>query len=93
MAHLSVPAGTLDVSGSDDKRDVTITWAERGGPPVKTSDDIIELAVRCQAGCCRSTRWHLNYEWSEAAAIITLVMSKARLLFDAGGRHHATSVH
>ncbi|RDJ04702.1 hypothetical protein B5K05_23775 [Rhizobium phaseoli] len=92
MAHLSVPAGTLDVSGSDDERHVTITWSVAVQPskPRTTSSSWQFDVKRAAAGQLAGT---LNYEWSEAAAIITLVMSKARLLFDAGRRHHATSVH
>lgn len=91
MAHLSVPAGTLDVSGSDDERDVTFTWAERvhglsvymgrawrrPSKPRTTSSSWRFDAKRAAAGQLPGT---LNYEWSEAAAIITLVMSKARLV-------------
>ncbi|QAS82531.1 histidine kinase (plasmid) [Rhizobium acidisoli] len=78
---LSVPAGTLDVSGSDGEQDLTIIWTERGGPPVKTpnggSGFGSSMVRRAVAGQLAGT---ISYDWSEAGAIITLVISKARLV-------------
>jgi len=77
---LSVPAGTLDVTGSDDESDLTITWSERGGPPVKPPDSgagfgssMVKRSISSQLGGT------ISYDWSEAGVSVTLVVKKARL--------------
>jgi two-component sensor histidine kinase len=77
---LSVSAGTLDISGSDDDRYLTISWLERGGPPVRTptsaagfGSTMIKRSIRDQLG------GSISYDWSEDGVSATLVVEKARL--------------
>lgn len=78
---LSSPTGTLDVTSTADDGEVTLTWLERGGPEVKVpgaaegfGSKLVRRSVAGQLG------GSIAYEWSTAGVIITLKMSRDRLL-------------
>jgi two-component sensor histidine kinase len=77
---LSKPTGTLDVSsvGADDA--ITVTWMERGGPPVESpagatgfGSMLVKRSVAGQLGGA------INYQWAEDGLIVTLRMNRERL--------------
>jgi two-component sensor histidine kinase len=70
---LSVPEGTLDVSGSMVDDNVEIQWTERGGPVVVRPDGVggygSKLLHRTLAGHLGGT---LEHDWSEEGLLVTL---------------------
>ena len=65
---LSEPAGTLDVSSATDGDEISLTWLERGGPPVEAPSDragygskLVDRSVSGQLG------GSIDYDWSETA--------------------------
>ena len=77
---LSIPAGTLDISGSDGERHLTIVWLERGGPPVRPpttargfGNTMVARAIQNQLG------GSIEYDWSPDGVAVTLVFEKALL--------------
>ncbi|GEP12418.1 sensor histidine kinase [Methylobacterium gnaphalii] len=78
---LSVPTGTLDLSGMDQEENLVMAWTERGGPPVKQPDGpggygskLLERAMTHQldGSVARS--------WDEAGVVVNLTMNKAFLV-------------
>ena len=78
---LSTEAGTLDISSrSDDEEDLTIVWAETGGPEITEppamdgyGSKLIERSVSSQF------RGSLDYDWQRTGLVATLRMRKDRL--------------
>ena len=77
---LSAPAGTLDVSSSTEGDDITLTWLERGGPPVERPEGaagfgsrLVERSVSGQLG------GSIHYDWSGEGIIVTLRVKRSRL--------------
>jgi two-component sensor histidine kinase len=77
---LSVAAGALDVSCTDDNGEVVIIWTERGGPPVVAptgpegfGSRLVAQSISGQLG------GSIAFAWPTEGVIATLRMSKARL--------------
>jgi two-component sensor histidine kinase len=77
---LSVPEGTLDVSGTLDDEDVKVVWLERGGPSVEHSDErsgygsrLLQRSVTGQLGGT------IAYDWSPAGVTVALTMKVSKL--------------
>ncbi|HEX2257335.1 MAG TPA: HWE histidine kinase domain-containing protein [Afifellaceae bacterium] len=77
---LSVPSGTLDVSCNVHDDEVSITWIERGGPPVLGAaalegfgSKLMHRSMSAQLGGA------IAFDWSEEGVVATLRMSKERL--------------
>lgn len=78
---LSVPTGTLDVSGSDQEENLVMAWTERGGPPVKAPEGpggygskLLDRAITHQLD------GSVHREWDEAGVVVSLTMNKAFLV-------------
>ena len=83
MKHgaLSSASGTLDVSCTAAEGEVALVWTERGGPPVVARPEsagfgskLVDRAVSGQLG------GSITYEWPQEGAVITLTVSKDRLV-------------
>lgn len=77
---LSVPVGTLDVSGTSDDNHMIVTWTEHGGPKVSEPNGVggfgsklVERSVRDQLGGV------IEYDWAESGLVVTLRMDRTRL--------------
>jgi two-component sensor histidine kinase len=77
---LSVPSGTVDVSGTDQEENLIMAWTERGGPPVKQPDGpggygskLLERAMTHQLD------GSVTRSWDEAGVVVNLTMNKAFL--------------
>lgn len=77
---LSVDAGTLDVSGTNDEHDVILTWAEDGGPPVRAVTEMRGFGSKMILQSI-SQRFDgaLSYDWQPTGLVVTLRMRKDRL--------------
>jgi len=77
---LSVETGTLDVSGTTDGEDVTITWTEHGGPGVEPPNGAegygSQLVQRSITGQLGGT---ITYDWSSEGVIVILTVKEAKL--------------
>jgi two-component sensor histidine kinase len=77
---LSGPEGTLDVSSTTAGDDISLTWLERGGPPVEAPKDRAgygsKLVDRSVSGQLGGT---IDYDWSEGGLIVTLRVNRERL--------------
>jgi two-component sensor histidine kinase len=78
---LSVPTGTLDVSGTDQEETLVLAWTERGGPAVTQptgqggyGSRLLERAVTQQLN------GSVTRSWDEAGIVVNLTMSKAYLV-------------
>ncbi len=77
---LSVPEGTLDVSGTIVGNDVEVVWTEQGGPEVTAPEDQggygSRLLARTMSGHLGGT---ITYDWSKRCALVTLNINGDRL--------------
>ncbi|WP_419814201.1 sensor histidine kinase [Glacieibacterium sp.] len=78
---LSVPAGSLDISGSTEGEETIIVWTERGGPPCRAPADGgsgfgSKLVLRSVSGQLGGS---IHHDWSPAGLIVTLRMRSSRL--------------
>ncbi|KPF72041.1 histidine kinase [Bosea sp. AAP35] len=77
---LSVPEGTLDISGNQSGETVAITWKERGGPKVEEPEGTggfgSRLVVRSITGQLGGS---IHREWAREGVIVTLTMQMAKL--------------
>ena len=77
---LSTVAGTLDVSCIADDREVSITWAERGGPEVSPPKGLggfgSQLVTNAVTGQLGGT---ITFEWPPEGVVVVLRTSRARL--------------
>lgn len=77
---LSVPEGTLDVSGTMLGDDVEIRWTEQGGPPVVKPDGPggygSKLLRRTLTGHLGGS---IDYRWLEDGLLVVLQVERARL--------------
>jgi two-component sensor histidine kinase len=78
---LSVPTGTLDVSGTDQEETLVLAWTERDGPAVTQptgqggyGSRLLERAVTQQLN------GSVTRSWDEAGIVVNLTMSKAYLV-------------
>jgi two-component sensor histidine kinase len=77
---LSVDTGVLDVSGSTDDDEITLTWTERGGPTVEHPNGaqgygskLLNRSVSGQLGGM------ISYDWSAKGVIVVLKLRGERL--------------
>jgi two-component sensor histidine kinase len=77
---LSIDTGTLDLSGSTNEDEVTLTWTERGGPTVEVVQGVegygSKLLNRSVNGQLGGT---IAYDWSEKGVVIVLKLSAEKL--------------
>jgi two-component sensor histidine kinase len=77
---LSVDAGILDLSGSNDDEDVTLVWTERGGPAVAPPNGAAgygtKLVNRSVSGQLGGT---IDYDWSADGIIVVLKLKGEKL--------------
>lgn len=77
---LSADAGTLEISSTFDERDVVLTWAENGGPPVQAVPEMrgfgSKMILRSISQQFGGT---LSYDWQPAGLVVTLRLRKDRL--------------
>lgn len=82
MKHgaLSLDTGLLDLSGSTDDNEITLTWTERGGPPVEPPNSFegygSKLLNRSVTGQLGGT---IAYDWSAMGVVVVLKLNSARL--------------
>ena len=77
---LSVDAGTLDISSAADERDVILTWAEDGGPPVRGVPELHGFGSRMiSRSMSQQFDGALSYDWQPTGLVVTLRMRKDRL--------------
>jgi two-component sensor histidine kinase len=77
---LSLRSGTLDVSCNDEGNDVTVSWTERGGPPVTAPARMEGFGSRLlQQGMAAELGGGIEFEWAPEGVVVTLRMDKERL--------------
>jgi two-component sensor histidine kinase len=77
---LSVPEGSLDVSGALDDTHITINWAEGGGPPVEGKPEMRGFGSKMIArSMAQQFDGSLDYDWQATGLVVTLHMRKDRL--------------
>lgn len=77
---LSMDTGTLDLSGSTNDDEVTLTWTERGGPAVESQigvegfgSKLLNRSVSGQLG------GRITYDWSPDGVVVVLKLRGERL--------------
>lgn len=77
---LSMDTGTLDLSGSTNDDEVTLTWTERGGPAVESQIGVegfgSKLLNRSVSGQLGGT---ITYDWSPDGVVVVLKLRGERL--------------
>ena len=77
---LSVDEGTLDVSSTVDEQNVTLTWAESGGPPVRAAPEVQGFGSKMiSRSISQQFDGALSYDWRPTGLVVTLRMRKDRL--------------
>jgi two-component sensor histidine kinase len=77
---LSVPAGTLDVSGRSEDGLVIVTWAETGGPMVMDEPEMAGFGSQMiQRSIASRLAGSLTYDWQETGLVATLTMRADRM--------------
>ncbi len=76
---LSCATGTLDVSCLAGDADLTVVWAERGGPPVTAPDSAGYGSKLIGRSMARQLGGTIAYDWSPAGVVVTLTMRRDRL--------------
>ena len=82
MKHeaLSVDVGTLDICSTSDERDVILTWAENGGPPVGAMSEMRGFGSKMiLRSISQQFDGALSYDWQLTGLVVTLRMRKDRL--------------
>lgn len=78
---LSVEAGTLDVSAVIEDEEVVLVWTEQGGPAVAAPKDTSGFGSGLMARkMTAQLKGSMDREWIEEGLVVTLRMSKTRLL-------------
>jgi two-component sensor histidine kinase len=77
---LSAETGTLDISGTTEDDRISVSWTERGGPPIAQGErssgygsKLVERSISAQLG------GSITYEWSADGLVAQLEMSSAKL--------------
>jgi two-component sensor histidine kinase len=77
---LSAASGTLDVSCNAHDDDVTVTWAERGGPPVVAPVTLEGFGSKLvHRSMSRQLDGSIAFDWAKEGLVVTLRMNKTRL--------------
>jgi two-component sensor histidine kinase len=78
---LSDGAGTLDISGAADEADLSLIWAETGGPPVSGVPQMVGFGSRMiSRSISQQFAGGLSYDWQPTGVVVTLRMRKDRLV-------------
>jgi two-component sensor histidine kinase len=77
---LSQQAGTLDISGSTDERELVLVWAEAGGPAVARPPEMQGFGSKMiSRSVSRQLAGALSYDWRRSGLVATLQIRKDRL--------------
>ncbi|HEY5409119.1 MAG TPA: HWE histidine kinase domain-containing protein [Caulobacteraceae bacterium] len=77
---LSLPTGSLDISGATDELDVIVVWAETGGPEINQPPDMRGFGSKLIArSISDQLEGAMTYEWRPTGLVATLRMRKDRL--------------
>ena len=77
---LSSASGFLDVSSKIEGDQISLIWAETGGPPISEEPDLKGFGSRLIArSVSAELGGELDYEWQETGLVVTVRMSQARL--------------
>lgn len=77
---LSVAAGTLDISSTATETDISIIWAESGGPKVHTPPNTVGFGSKMIArSLSQQFDGALAYDWQANGLVATLRLRKDRL--------------
>jgi two-component sensor histidine kinase len=77
---LSAEAGSLDISSRADHTDLYVTWAETGGPEVKSAPEMKGFGSKLIArSVADQFRGAIDYDWQATGLVATLRMRKDRL--------------
>ena len=77
---LSADEGTLDVSSTADEQNVTLTWAESGGPTVLAAPEVQGFGSKMiSRSISQQFDGALTYDWRPTGLVVTLRMRKDRL--------------
>ncbi|HET9429084.1 MAG TPA: HWE histidine kinase domain-containing protein [Allosphingosinicella sp.] len=77
---LSAEAGSLDISSRADHTDLYLTWAETGGPEVKSAPEMKGFGSKLIArSVADQFRGAIDYDWQATGLVATLRMRKDRL--------------
>jgi two-component sensor histidine kinase len=77
---LSADEGTLDVSSTADEDNVTLTWAESGGPTVRAAPEVQGFGSKMiSRSISQQFDGALAYDWKPTGLVVTLRMRKDRL--------------
>ncbi|TAL34387.1 MAG: histidine kinase [Phenylobacterium sp.] len=77
---LSTGAGVLDVSSTTDGSDVSVVWAETGGPAISGPPDMLGFGSKLiSRSIAHDLGGVLSYDWQETGLVATLRMRKDRL--------------
>jgi two-component sensor histidine kinase len=77
---LSVDIGTLDVSSSTDEENLTIEWAETGGPSIESAPEMAGFGSRLLTrSMSESLDGSITYDWLASGLVATLRIRKDRL--------------
>lgn len=78
---LSVASGTLDISCNANEDDVTVVWAERGGPEVVAPPAQEGFGSRLMhRSMSKQLGGNISFDWAKEGLVVTLHMSKNRLV-------------
>ncbi len=77
---LSVVAGILDVSSTTDEGEVTVVWAETGGPPIEEPPEMRGFGSKLVArSLSEELGGAITYDWRLSGLVATLRMRKDKL--------------
>jgi two-component sensor histidine kinase len=78
---LSSDAGKLDISSSADERDVSVVWAETGGPAIEKVPDMQGFGSRMiSRSLSGQLGGALSYDWRPSGVVVTLRMHRQMLV-------------
>lgn len=76
---LSVPTGTLDISGTFAGEEVALVWIERGGPPVVEPAEGLGYGSEMMGlSVTQQFEGSINHDWSPEGLIVTLRLRRER---------------
>ncbi|WP_421937159.1 sensor histidine kinase [Phenylobacterium sp.] len=77
---LSTGTGVLDVSSTTDGSDVSVVWAETGGPAISGPPDMLGFGSKLiSRSIAHDLGGVLSYDWQETGLVATLRMRRDRL--------------
>lgn len=77
---LSTEVGILDVSGATDDQELSVVWAETGGPKISGAPEMRGFGGKLiSRSIANELRGVLTYDWQETGLVATLRIRKDRL--------------